>query len=315
MPEDAVIEAPATPVPSEAVEAPFKHPDYPKGDLTFGFSEETPEGRPRDDKGRFVKPGVEVPETPPVEEVPKTEEAPEAAVVVGSPGLAVDDAVPPTFGFDGKFVGGKFIGKHDTIDDALQGYKGALKRIGQLEYELSRARDGAPDVGPPYVDTDSMTPDQIEKRIADEIGVKEEMSYEDRVAYEENPARYLASMLVKGKKAMEKVTAEMTRYNESWERNTKAAYPKLYDKAHPLGKTIWAEVRRGKIKLPELMVLLGAGVMAREGMLSGEEPVTRVKPVGRASETRAAVPVASPPKKGPSESAAYLKQMQDARYG
>jgi hypothetical protein len=172
-----------------------------------------------------------------------------------------------------------------------------------------------PDVGPPYHDVDSLTQEQMAEKVAAEIGAKDEMSYEDRVAYEENPARYIANLLVKGKQAMEKVTTEMSRYNSEWEANTRAAYPKLYDQAIPLGKKVWADLRSGKVKLPELQVLLGAGIMAREGMLSDKEPITRVKPVGRASEVRASVPVPVVPRKGPSEEAAYLADMQKARYG
>ena len=275
--------------------------------------------QPRDNHGRFLSPGETEDSSP---NAPEPDIEPVKPVeVVSSPdetagvGLDIEDNNPPVFGMDGKFVGGRFLGKYDTLDDALVGHKNALKRIGQLEYELSQAQNGeVPQSIPiPLVDPESMTPEEIETAIDAVLGDPEEMTFEDRVAYEENPTRYIAKQNVRRETARRQIFGKAQGIKDA----TKAAYAKVYDTASPHGERVWRDIKSGNFPggVPEMKLLLGLGLMAREGMLSGNEPVTKRSPIGRAPETSAAVvaPVRRP--RGPSEEDVELARWQKAAYG
>jgi len=284
------------------------------------------EERPRDEHGKFVAaeetpPGE--PEAPPAEDPPTTEEpagdAPtekgeegkEAPVVPPSLTLEVDD--PPVFDHDGKFVGGKFLGKYETIDDELVAHKNAVRELGRLQTENKQLREAPPPTTAEPVDagfiTDpfDLTDDQLVELVVAQIGDKE-LTFDERIEAQENPAVFAAKNAVKVQRMLDKLKA----YHQSWVDATKTAYP-VYDKARAEGDRVWKDFKSGKVRSPEFRVILGLGEMARANLLSGDKEVTRVKPPGRSPVTAATASVRTPPKADDrAEQKRLLKEMSDA---
>jgi hypothetical protein len=288
----------------------------------------------RDDKGKFVKTagqettrddadtddqasddaakdGGDLPET---DDSQAGKEEPSA-----DEGLALDDEKAPMYDHDGKFIGGKFLNKYDTIDDQIQAHKELAKENGALRYELQtlKAQGGQSSDRPVAYDPQLLSEDQIEQLIDKKLGTIDELSYEERVKYEENPVRYMAQH----QRQREAVRTEIMAANEGWHEATRTAYSKygaaLFDKALPMGQTFWERYRDGAMGPSELRVLLGLGVMAREGMLSGKEPVNKRAPVGREPVVAASRPEKPAAKKTDPRAAqkAELAGLSEAAYG
>lgn len=319
---------PETPVAPAPVNAPIT-----PGGIDFGLPTEpvevTPGGggddRPRDEHGRFIaKPDVapepEVPETAPVVDPPI--EAP--PVIEPTQGLDLESDVAPVFDHDGKFVGGKFLGKYDTLDDTLIAFKESRRELSRLQIENHELRmKGVPTNAPPYVfDPHSMTEDQLADYVEKQLGP---MSTEERIEYEENPTRVVTRRQIKAQEILKKITESTS----AWENATREAYtrdrevngktmkgiePALFDLARSSGGEVYADFRRGHVGPAEIQALIGLGLLVKNGKLSGEQ-VTRTKPPGRAIETRAVVPVRTPVPTAKSEADAKYALMQRAAYG
>lgn len=301
----------------------------PKTPLNFGIPDtdvvvegDPPpaEERPRDDQGRFIKPGEVDPDTTPEVEGEPGGEPAEGGEPEGDPapasGLDVGHETPPTFNHEGQFVGGKFLGKHDTLDSALQGYKNAAKRIGQLEYELKEARsapapvaDGTVSATSFVYDPNALTSDALLEAALKELGGDGEMSLDDRLAREENPNKFDAERIIKVVAKVQAMTAEKSAFAKQWSGMTRERYVNkpadpnmadfthlkaVFDDALAEGEREWKLIAARKYGPDELKVLIGLGSMVRSKKLSfpGKTPKTRAP--GRAPVTRGAVPVPSP---------------------
>lgn len=288
----------------------------------------------RDEFGRFLSPGetadgdpgapppdgqaeesakVDSTEAAPASEPPK--ESPETVPVEAPVGLTLDDDRPAIFDHQGKFVGGKFLDKYESLDDLTAAHKSLVKELGHLQYELSQARDGSGEkqaADPlPMADPESITPEQLEELVDQALGVDAEMSFDDRVAYEENPARYLARENAKRESVRQGIRGKA----DDVVARTRTAYVKVWDSAYPHGQRVWADIKRGNVSSVEARVLLGLGLMAREGMLSGETTVTKQVRRGSAPEKMAAVAVPVKPAPGKSEEDFEFELGRKAAYG
>ena len=338
MPE--VLEKPAT-----ETAQPNRADDAIRGDMDFGIGEngeiledapsgegqKAPETPPRDEQGRFTKAAEETPvEAPPVEEKPKEE-----PVTVPTEGLDLESDAAPEFGHDGKFAGGKFLGKYETIDDALVAHKHAQREINRLQLENRQLRDSPPtqvqqNPDLPYVyDPHDMTPDKMAEQIAGEIAGGKEMTSDERFEYELNPSAYIAKKTVQAMTALTRRTAvtrmwsEETRKHYTAERliegrKTPGMSAELYDRAYSRGHAIVGDWKKGALGPAELRVLIGMGELARDGLLSGDKEVNRKKPTGRDPVTTAATHVPVPKKteleQNRDEAAAFLKDIQANAY-
>lgn len=328
----------------DVAEQPTATQDDSQGDMDFGLDEQgkfkdappqpKPEDAPpRDDKGRFTKAADE----PPVEEAPAPETKPEEppaeapAAEVDTEGLTLDSDKPPVFGHDGKFIGGKFDNKYETIDEALIAFKNAQREVNRLQYELrqSKANPQAPNPELSYVfDPHDMTPERMAEQIAKDIAGGKKMTLEEQIEYEENPSSFIAKKTVAAMAAFNKRAAT----TRAWTDATRHAYTsertvdgrkvpgmdaKLYDRAYTRGDDIVGDWKLGKLGPAELRVLIGMGELARDGLLSGEKEVTRIKPSGRDPVTSAQTHVPQPVvrKTQEQEDDEYLAECQRAAYG
>jgi hypothetical protein len=303
--------------------------------------------KPRDEHGRFTKPAGAEPkftfeESDEEEKAPETEEAkPEEEVVAEAAkedeapnpepqpnGLGLDDEDAPVFEHDGRFVGGKFLGKYETLDDAMVGLRNAQKRIGQLEHQLSQAESGTPDVPQYLLDPHALTPDRMAEIVAKEIGFGDEMTAEQYAAFDKNPGMFIANALVKGNAAMEKVRTERNAWREKV-RSSYASVEALRESFDPVikeGEALLQLYQSGKEKnfgIAQLCYWIGYGAMAtqaaKQAANSGKKatatPKTETRVPSRNVETRANRPAPKVPKTGPTEDEKFLADCQTAAYG
>ena len=279
----------------------------------FEGSDVAVDDRPRDDQGRFTSAEEESQEDDAKESEDDGQGQADPAAA-----LDIDNDDPPTYDFDEdrttlKFVGGKFLGKYDTVDDALKGHKHALKRIGQLEHDLSSVsgNGGKPSDIPYIVDLMELTDDQWVSLVQQHIG-KKELTDEEWLESRENPAAFMAKNAVK----VQRFTKQIEKFVAEWDAKTKAKYPDVFDKAKPLGDESWKSYKEGKYGPSEFRVILGLGEMVRRNLLSGKKELTKTKPKGRSPVTTASRPAVEKPKSDPRAlQNAELAEMRKAAYG
>ena len=269
--------------------------------------------RPRDEHGRFTTaddPG-EGQDQEGGEPEGEEEEGGEQDAPDYSESLSLESEDAPTYDFDEDKTTLKFLGKYETVDEALKGHRHALKRIGQLEHELATRSGGttAP-VDVMYVaDLSELTDDQLMELVMKDMG---EMTTEERLEAEDNPRAFMAKNAVK----VQRKIRTIERFTQQWDDLTKKAYPDVYDDAKPKGDSVWKLYREGKLGPSEFRVILGLGEMVRSNLLSGEKTLTRTKPKGRSPVTTATKPAVTKPKGDPrAEQKAELAEMRRAAYG
>jgi hypothetical protein len=232
-------------------------------------------------------------------------------------GLDLESEDAPIFNVDEsgtlKFTGGQFLGKYDTVDDALKGHKHALRELGKAQHELQELRSVPPTAQQvsnvlPMFDPADMTDDQLTSLVLKEIqGDDKEVSFEEKVAAQDDPGAFLAKNFVKAQRVLERMRA----YSTECDARVKRAYPKIYDRAKPEGERVLRDFRAGRLTASELKVILGQGLMARDGTLSGKEEVVRVKPKKARSPVATATRTVRPPKKEDrAEQKQLIKEMQ-----